>query len=836
MPAPITLTLTPALVVDRDLTQTHWIRRQITGPFYTALVTSEDSTWDAAYARQDLDIYSFERVHEEGQKPTLQLEIENPDVGLLSDGVDTWLWLSWYNPILAAIEPLFFGHTLALPEDPFQKIVTVTFVADPVDYEVQQRLEAESLKYFPNYSPGFLDDAHRDDPNSILEGHSRVYHVNPIAGPNSVSSSDVIEGEEATVDFQEDEIFEGSLTRRFSGAPVSAVVVDAGVNWTQRATGVIDLGSRTFFSYGGDGIVGDWPKKGAGLSGGWSVEDSLAIDVNGTAGAFSASWSFSWQNKEKNHHDGDTMSVSWSITQPVFSGTSIHVMLTSRVQTGALGVGVDQNGDPEPFNIPATINQTWTDVPLWQVKGYLQLRYKASRERKERIRFTLVADLQKVPGDNTFNSNIETITLEGGDVGSDLLSTTSSPLALLEWSSVAGQSVDIGQIIYVPASLDPLIVSSNFQVCVQAGTTSTTEPSFSLNMGTIVTDGTAKWAALGTSFSFELPNRPRNTLVPGGYLIRPIIDELSKGVWITLAGGTTADADSPTFAGDPGATVSDGSVTWLHLGSQVNYYGMPIGDPARRAYFPQPRGQEDIKYCLCVGRAHLLKAARCVEVSWECRAERVSALTLKGKARPFDPDLPSGQCIGKLTKVVMKGNGDTGEIIGEVTIGCTIGKETEISLDSGTPDYVEADCFEPGMQVIQGEIIGIASGDVGFSVPQDLPVDDGLTFTPLTKEQIIVTDIMHSENLGFQDALIHSAIAATAAVQNFGNPSSFQSALNLHALQLSAGKNTIGNALSKYPVWWELAIKPVAGQNFSQVFELETTHCKIAKQFDMEAS
>ena len=55
-------------------------------------------------------------------------------------------------------------------------------------------------------------------------------------------------------------------------------------------------------------------------------------------------------------------------------------------------------------------------VPLWRIAASLRLRYAAARQRSERVRFTLVADVQPIvtlPGED----EVQQLTLQSADLG-----------------------------------------------------------------------------------------------------------------------------------------------------------------------------------------------------------------------------------------------------------------------------------------------------------------------------------------------------------------------------------------------------------------------------------
>ena len=73
-------------------------------PFCFAWV-DPGTPFDDSLARVDEEILSIELKHEEGQIPTLEIEIKNPRVGLLNANRKQWAWLSYQPPLLDPFAP-----------------------------------------------------------------------------------------------------------------------------------------------------------------------------------------------------------------------------------------------------------------------------------------------------------------------------------------------------------------------------------------------------------------------------------------------------------------------------------------------------------------------------------------------------------------------------------------------------------------------------------------------------------------------------------------------------------------------------------------------------------
>lgn len=379
--------------------------------FNFAWVDAVETTFGPEHEVEDLEVVSFTIDHKEGDIPTLSVDVKNPRIGLLNPGRKTRLWLSENIDGTAGANPLFFGRLVGIPTNMLAEKVTLLFIAKPDDYEEQKAAVAESLRVLPFYDPLFVDEAYRNDADAVLEGYSRLWHVDRVTG--EVTTSDYIAGEAGIEEFEESEVPYASVSITLDQAPLTSVSVEATVYWTQSYLGQIDFGAQTIESYTGDGILSDWPKPGAALGGGYTVASSSALDTFGVQNAIAVSWSSSWQNKSKEHTTGDTLSVNVSVSGPIGSklGDGGDFVITDRQQIGLL----DPFADP-PINIAPWRQMTFLTVPLWQIQTSLVLDYEAARKRSERIKFTLTSDLQPVLTDPDVADTAEIVTLNGGDV------------------------------------------------------------------------------------------------------------------------------------------------------------------------------------------------------------------------------------------------------------------------------------------------------------------------------------------------------------------------------------------------------------------------------------
>jgi hypothetical protein len=310
--------------------------------FYFAWVGPSDTEWHNDFARNDEDIFSFKVEQEEGEFPTLTVEIKNPRVGLLSASRSRWAWLSWQDG--SEVVPLFFGRTVGAPEAMEEEILRLVLIARPLDYEGQKDAVADTLRVLPFYDPVWVSEDQRDDPDAVLLARTALWHVDRIS--HDVSVSDIIVGEEGPEEIGAN-FYRDSLEVRFVKSPGRQARVSASVAWQQRASGTLDVSAainaafteagteypNLISSYTGEGLGRTWPSVGAFIGGGWSVAASNVERV-----------------------DGD---------------------LTPRIRTEIDIAGNDRAA-----------------FPLWHLQQHTELAYDATRDRLEAVEFRMDADLQ----------------------------------------------------------------------------------------------------------------------------------------------------------------------------------------------------------------------------------------------------------------------------------------------------------------------------------------------------------------------------------------------------------------------------------------------------------
>ncbi len=885
-------------------------------PFYLAYVADDTVAFNpVTHAVMDEYVFSMRRVLSETDKPLMQVEMRNPHIGVLNTSRQQWAWFSWLNPANNHVEPLMLGRIVGNASNAFAEIITVEFVSWPTNFFAQRQQVAETLKIAPFWDEVFVAVEKSDDPNTVLEAYSKLWCVDPIT--LKVTAEDILDASNGNINITNH--FYDSLDMHNGEAPLTSVLIDATVSWTQTARGFIDMTPQQIFTFGGDGIIAEWPKPLTQLGSGWSVKSATAYDLNTVAAAQVQTYSYNWRNGEKEHADGDGLTVSISMSIPSFSGKSIP-----KTGSGSAGVGpismtmsvqqqdgfldpfaVDSDGDPSPLNIPASASMNYTVTGLWSVVTTLRVRYDMARQRTERVRIMLNANLQAVVNDPLVTQNSETITLTGRDVGVPIVD-------LLNWTTVANTTVTVGEVIFPD---DPLLPGGqSAQICVVGGLTGTVEPVFSDVPGDSTVDGAAHWASMGTKNPTEgaqdwtpltnfgvgamiLPKYPLwttwldetapalsqyppagtpialgqvvqgsngyyftctldgTTVTPAatgfltfgtniGPLIEPawpstygatIVDgsvtwtcignALPDGAtyYITSTGGLSgAQYVTPPFGGSTAlhATLTDGTVTWTSIGPGVIPAGGTSGNVWARWYFPSARGKQSVQYLIALGRAHIRKRARAVEIEFEVPFEEGVGITCQNTVTLNDSRIPGGVALGKVTRAELSANGDTGEVKCHVTIACAVGFGDAVTVVPGTPVYAASGYMQNGyQQEVDGIEVLPDLEDVGYTPLVPSTNDDGLVL-PLDYNQVVLLEQIKG-TLAEQTSAVAGAMASMASVAR-SQIISGSTTTGAQQLQQLAGANSVALQLSLHPIYYELQLKPVTNGPFWDSYVVKT--------------
>jgi hypothetical protein len=257
------------------------------GTFHFAWVDETETTFNpATHNREDESIFSFTISQREGQFAEAQVEIENPEEGLLKVGREQYAWISVTKD--AVTTALFFGRVTAFPDNITGETVTLTFASQFPGWEAALNTLFQSLKVEPFWDPAFIATADIDKPESALEALPSRYHFNRTTG--EVTVSDILTGAStATISNH----FREPLSVSKTGSPARRVKIVGEVAWEQRLIGTtsrVNDAIRTKFeglavnSMTGQAIVESWPRPGDSFGGstgyeivGSSISETTAI-------------------------------------------------------------------------------------------------------------------------------------------------------------------------------------------------------------------------------------------------------------------------------------------------------------------------------------------------------------------------------------------------------------------------------------------------------------------------------------------------------------------------------------------------------------------------------
>ncbi|MFL9499235.1 hypothetical protein ACJMQP_04175 [Rhodopseudomonas palustris] len=350
----------------------------------------------ARHVREDELIFSYELTQAEGDFAHLNVTVRNPRIGLLAPGREVWAWFG-ITPDLDSDEPegtpMFFGRLLSTPTELSAEVVSLQFVGQPVDYEERKAEAAERLKVAPYWDSIWFSPDTVGDPDNVLESRPALWHVDPVT--HEVTASDIITGEGGTITVDESVAFDDGMNVAVGQSPTRRVDVTATITWDQVAEGDINIFSRAFDTYTGDGLVANWPKSGASIGGGWSVgyaaakrvddhgQDMWTYDTYGILGYSFAS------------HGKSVFCPKWE-----------EEMREKGWLTGVGMVGGNTN-TTRPAHVVV--------VRKWTVWGDLRLHYSVSRGKTESLQFSLWADVQPVVTDDT-KTAVQALTFSSSEI------------------------------------------------------------------------------------------------------------------------------------------------------------------------------------------------------------------------------------------------------------------------------------------------------------------------------------------------------------------------------------------------------------------------------------
>jgi hypothetical protein len=370
---------------------------------YFAWVDASETTFGPEHMRWDESIFSFTLKQDEGDPASLTAVVRRPQntagdpIGLLGPGRKIWAWFALdCGPALMK----FRGRLVGIPTSIFEELVTLEFVARPVDVVAQKEALADTLRVLPYYDEAMIAPDRRDDPEVVLEGYTKIWHYD--RETHVITVSDEITGEDGLVEFlcvNGDVLYDG-LSLSLTSGPLSRVDINAEFTWTQQASGTVDLTNYLILhwprTFGGEINLNaaDWPKNKAGIGDGWEVAESHAQDIVDTQ-TYSETMGGSGSVK---FADGSTAQAQW-LSSTTTLRSPRNVVSYGKIVTNATS-SVSHSKDGDGVDYVSSVSQSYSDstaaIVVQAIKPTLVAGYKAERQFTEKVSLTLVADVQSI--------------------------------------------------------------------------------------------------------------------------------------------------------------------------------------------------------------------------------------------------------------------------------------------------------------------------------------------------------------------------------------------------------------------------------------------------------
>jgi len=358
------------------------------GNFYLAYVDEGTAFNPAVHNVEAEVVFAFDLSGLEGEFAALELQVKNPRIGVLNATRKQWAYFSYDTG--ATVKALFYGRIVGVPGDIEDDTVTLSYLAKPVDFQEQKEVLAEAMRAAgrPYWDGVWFDPEKRDHPDNVLESRPQLWAIDRVT--HEVSASHITNGEDGTLSFTADEVFniDGPT---YGEVPLKSAKVTATVSWDMAAVGSHTIG-QIFRSDGelyirtltGKGLVERWPKAGANLGNGWKVRDGLAVRIDG---------------------QGDNV---YYVNTSAISGASDDTdnPFTYRPPGGPLVSFPHTYPDSVKTFVPKYLRNWRTQgademtqilaVHVWHVAGLMTVEYDVTRKYTETVVIQLDADVQDV--------------------------------------------------------------------------------------------------------------------------------------------------------------------------------------------------------------------------------------------------------------------------------------------------------------------------------------------------------------------------------------------------------------------------------------------------------
>ena len=259
---------------------------------------------------------------------------------------------------------------------------------------------------------------------------------------------------------------------------------------------------------------------------------------------------------------------------------------------------------------------------------------------------------------------------------------------------------------------------------------------------------------------------------------------------------------------------------------------VPMGDPRRRSYIATERGNRSLEHLIALARAHLMKRARAVEITFAPKLSRMPEITLRKNALLIEPRV--GEATGKIIGYSVALDGSDGRIKCEVRIGCAIGRGGSQVLTEGTPSYCVIDYVGADYQQFNDRLVGFIPTDtsVGYAPPNANPNDDGIEFLSVIRAEDVIDAPLVIENP--PQVQFDHIITQTASWLNFYDVTFGRSDEEVQA-SVNARVESINNAMKEVETKATFKLKSMTGEFLSD-YEIQVTDLKVPTGYDLEAT
>jgi hypothetical protein len=247
---------------------------------------------------------------------------------------------------------------------------------------------------------------------------------------------------------------------------------------------------------------------------------------------------------------------------------------------------------------------------------------------------------------------------------------------------------------------------------------------------------------------------------------------MMAGLQSTLSDPAEQDREAISFASE-------------YVGQSIDIDGsIPIGNVAYRSYFQTARGASSFEYLLLAARAKMRARARAVDVTFSVPWRQALDISLRHSVSLTDRRLPGGMATGKVKSYKLTCS-DSGTMLGEFTLGCSIGTGDGVAPRVGVPVYVDAGYVNSGYEVMAGGQTAVGSdADFAYETLDNFVVaDDHLDLTNLTASEAVIDCTVLNGLLAQVTALSFYQNATSGDPRSAMADASTQVTLNLHPLQ-----------------------------------------------------